>query len=188
MIVAPFAAPGVHVKPTNWFPAVPVTDVGVPGRSYGPTALEVEEKALVPPRLMAAMRNTYDDDADKPVKLYEVLVVPVFDEAWFQVPPLFVEYCTTYPVMAEPFAEGAVQFTVMLVRPGVPVTPVGALGALYTVTAALLEEYPLVPAAVRVATRKMYATPPVKPVTVFVVADVPVFDVAVVHEVPPLVE
>lgn len=91
-------------------------------------------------------------------------------------------------MIAEPFADGAVQFTVMLVSPAVPVTPVGALGALYTVTAELLAEYVLTPAAVRVATRKMYATPPVNPVTLLVVAEVPVLEVAVVHEVPPLLE
>ena len=78
--------------------------------------------------------------------------------------------CTEYPVIGEPFADGAVHETVTLPVPEVTLNPVGALGTPAGVTAADAEDSPEVPTPFVVVALNVYSDPFASPETVHEVA------------------
>jgi hypothetical protein len=77
---------------------------------------------------------------------------------------------TEYPVIGEPFADGAVHETVTLPVPEVTLNPVGALGTPAGVTAADADDSPEVPTPFVVVALNVYSDPFASPETVHEVA------------------
>jgi hypothetical protein len=73
---------------------------------------------------------------------------------------------TEYPVIGEPFADGAVHETVTLPVPEVTLNPVGALGTPAGVIAADADDSPEVPTPFVVVALNVYSDPFDNPVTV----------------------
>lgn len=78
--------------------------------------------------------------------------------------------CAEYPVIGEPFADGAVHETVTLPVPAITLNPVGALGTPAGVTATDADDSPEVPTLFVVVALNVYSDPFASPETVHEVA------------------
>lgn len=139
------------------------TLVGATGVVYGVIELLLLEVEPVPAALVAATVNVYAVLYDKPVNKKEV---EVDDVVRIIVEDVSYVAVIVYPVIDEPFVEGAVHDTVavVLLAEILADTPVGVSGALVTVTELLLLDEEPVPAAFVAVTVNVYVAPAESPV------------------------
>jgi hypothetical protein len=157
--------------------AVALTDVGAPGAVAGVTELLALETELVPSAFVAVTVNVYACPLVRPVTV-------MGDEPPVAVKPPIFEV-TVYVVITEPpFETGALNEMVACPFPETATTEVGAPGVVAGVTALLVEDCVLVPAALVAVTVKVYVVPLLRPVTVIgelpaYATNPPVFEVTV---------
>ena len=162
----------VQLTVAEAFPPVAVTPVGAPGTlgALGITALDADESGPVPLGFVADTLNVYVVPFVSPVTVVEVAGgLPVTVTGVCAVVPTYG--VTVYLVsVLPPLLVGAIQLTVAWPLPAVAVTPVGAPGRPFGVTALDADESGPVPFAVVADTLNVYAVPFVRPVTVVEVA------------------
>ena len=142
--------------------ATPLTAPGAPGGSAGMTAPDAADAVPVPTELVAVTVKVYEVPRVSPTTVVDAdaEVIPVQ-------PPQVGLAVTVYWVIVEPLLAGAVQerFTVPLAL-AVPLTEVGAPGAVAGMTPADAAEMGPAPEELVGVTLKVYDVPRVKPPTV----------------------
>jgi len=143
-----------------------VTPVGAPGRVLGVTVALGSDAADVPTPLLAVTVNVYEVPLVSPVRF--AIVSPVVVTV---LPPGVA--VTVYPVTADPPSPtGSVHDSAADALPASASTPVGGLGTVLGVTAALGSDAADVPTPLLAVTLNVYEVPLVSPVTVALVSPV----------------